>query len=424
MTEIRGLKAVHYNQEKIKDLTKVVCPPYDVITPQQQNAFYKASEHNFVRIYLGKDEPGDTEQNNKYTRSRTIYNEWLKDGILIEDGEPGIYYYKQEYKIMGEKHSRLGFIALMRIQDEKSSKIFPHENTHKSAKEDRLRLWLSLNSILSPIFVCFADRTKKVEKIFIKDVVNTPPQVNLVDDDGVRHILWKLTEPTLVQEIVGALADQQLFIADGHHRYEVAKEVQRVNKEKCAHYTGQEPFNFVLTYFTDIESRDLKIFPIHRIIRHLPTGLDFLEDLFRIDKLKTKEDMMILLAKAGKNEHAFGFYSQDGIKLLRLKNKAQIDQIITQGSSEYRRLDASILKCFILDRLGVKSEDIIYTHDMNRATAEVESGTADACFIMNPVKIQQLKEIALNGERMPPKTTYFYPKVLSGLTVYRLGEAQ
>lgn len=421
MTEIRPFQAVHFNREKIKDITKVVCPPYDVITPQQQNAFYKASEYNFVRIYLGKEDAGDNEHNNKYTRARKIYEEWLKTGILVEDDTPSIYYYKQEYKIMGEKHSRLGFIALMRIQDEKSSKIFPHENTHKNAKEDRLRLWQGLNSMLSPIFVCFADRTKKVEKTFIKEVVNNPPLVNIIDDDGVRHILWQLKVPELIQEVVGALSEQELFIADGHHRYEVAKENQRLEREKTAHFTGQEPFNFVLTYFTDIESRDLKIFPIHRIVRHLPQHLEFLEDIFRMDKLKSKEDLAILLAKAGKNEHAFGLYSQEGIKLLRLKNKAQIDHFITEGSPEYRRLDATILKYFIFDRLGVKSEDIIYTHDINRATAEVDSGKAEACFIMNPVKIQQLKDIALNGERMPPKTTYFYPKVLSGLTVYRMG---
>jgi len=245
--------------------------------------------------------------------------------------------------------------------------------------------------------------------------------VNIVDDDGVRHIMWRLTTPDLVKEIEDSLTDQQLFIADGHHRYEVAKEVQRLELEKNPHATGQEPFNFVLTYFTDIDSRDLKIFPIHRIVRHLPQKLEFLEDLFRIDKVKNKDDLPILLAKAGKNEHAFGLYSQDGSKLLRLKNKAQIDQIISEGSAEFRRLDATILKYFVLDRLGVKSEDIVYTPEMNVATAEVDSGKAEACFIMNPVKIQQLKEIALNGEKMPPKTTYFYPKVLSGLTVYRFG---
>ena len=160
---------------------------------------------------------------------------------------------------------------------------------------------------------------------------------------------------------------------------------------------------------------------MHRIVKKLPNQLDFLDEFFRRDKVRSKGDLTILLAKAGQNEHAFGLYTRGGIHLLRLKNKLLIDKYVTEGSKEFRRLDATILKYFILDRVNVSTEDIMYTKDIKEATSMVDEGLADACFIMNPVKIKQLKEIALNGERMPPKTTYFYPKVLSGLTVYKMG---
>jgi uncharacterized protein (DUF1015 family) len=254
----------------------------------------------------------------------------------------------------------------------------------------------------------------------VTQVAIVKPMFEATDDDGVKHMFWKLDDPKLVSQIVGSLANQALFIADGHHRYEVSCEIRRQKLSHIAKPTGDEPFNYVMTYFTNMDSKDLKIFPMHRIVKQLPGQLSFLEEYFRMDKIKTKAQFSILLAKAGQNEHAFGLYTKEGYTLLRLKNKALIDKTIKEGSPDYRRLDATILKYFVFDKLGVKSEDIIYTKDSIEVTTKVDEGIAEAGFLMNPVKIQQLKDVALNGERMPPKTTYFYPKVLSGLTTYRL----
>lgn len=420
MTQIKPFRSVVYNREKIKDLAKVVCPPYDVISPKQQDAYHNNHPANFIRIELGKERSKDDRTDNKYTRAKKTFDEWLKDGTFQEDDQPSIYFYKQEYKMVGQKHSRLGFIAAMKIQDEKDSKIFPHENTHAHAKEDRLKLLRAVKANLSSIFVCFSDQEKKVEAIFHKYVSATKPLADLIDDDGVRHIVWRLSDPAHIQVIVGALSEQHLFIADGHHRYEVAKEYRKSKLARSERSTGEEPFQYAMTYFTNINSRDLKIFPMHRIITKLGGSLDFLEDFFRVDKLKSKEDLVVMLTKAGQNEHAFGLYTKEGIKLLRLKNKLLIDKLVTEGSWDYRRLDATILKYFVLDRVGVKSESIVYTKDVNETFRMVDAKKAEASFVLNPVKIEQLKAIALNGERMPPKTTYFYPKVLSGLTVYRV----
>jgi uncharacterized protein (DUF1015 family) len=236
----------------------------------------------------------------------------------------------------------------------------------------------------------------------------------------VRHKLWRLDDPGLIREINAALEDRPLFIADGHHRYKVAMEYRNKRLSRMTRPTGQESFNYVMTYFTNMDSRDLKIFPMHRIVKRLSGSLDFLEEFFRIDKVKTKEELPILLARAGRNEHAFGLYTRDGVKLLRLKNRLLIDEHVQDGSAEYKSLDAVILKSFVFDRLGVHSGEILYTSDMEEVTGMVDEARADAGFLMNPVRIAPLRAIALNGEKMPPKTTYFYPKVLSGLTVYKM----
>ncbi len=420
MTHIKPFKAVHYNPARIDDFFKVVCPPYDVISKDQQNRLHNLSPFNFVNLELAKETPRDDDNNNKYTRAQKTYEDWLRDGVLIEDEKPSIYFYKQEYKVLGEKHSRYGFIALMRLQEDGDARIFPHENTHSAAKEDRLKLWSMLKSNLSSIFVCFSDSKKKVDHIFTKYVSPTKPLMDFMDEEKVRHILWKLEDPDQIHNIQAILEDQPLFIADGHHRYEVAQEYQRLRSRGKPKGGPEAPYDYVMTYFTNMDSNDLQIFPIHRIINKLPKSLDFLEEFFRVDKIKKKEDLAVLLAKSGKTECSIGVYSRDGMHLLRLKNRMLINQHIHEGSEDYRQLDATVLKYFILDRVGVSSDQIIYSKDVNEAMSMVDNSQAQISFVLNPVKVQQIKAIALNGERMPPKTTYFYPKVLSGLTVYKI----
>jgi uncharacterized protein (DUF1015 family) len=420
MPNIKPFQAVHYNIKKIKDWSKVVSPPYDVISADEQDYLHNLSPYNFTHIDFGKDLPKDDKAGNKYSRAKDIYADWLNKGVLVHDESPCIYFYKQDYKSMGQKHSRMGFIALMELGDEGESKVYPHEKTHAHAVEDRLKLCESLKSNLSCIFVCYSDKHKKVEKIFHKRMLSAEPMVDVTDADRVQHKLWRLDDADLMAEISGSLVDQPLFIADGHHRYKVATEYRQKRLARVANPTGQEPFNYVMTYFTNMDSRDLQIFPMHRIVKSLPKDISFLEEFFRMDRIKKKEDLPILLAKAGGTEHTFGLYTRDGVTLLRLKNRLLIDKYVTDGSKEYKSLDALILKSFIFDRVGINSDDIIYTRNLDDVMNAVNEARADAGFVMNPVKISQLRAIALNGERMPPKTTYFYPKVLSGLTVYKM----
>ncbi|NTV29376.1 MAG: DUF1015 domain-containing protein [Candidatus Omnitrophica bacterium] len=420
MSVIKPFRAYVYNPKKIGDMAKVVCPPYDVISPDQEVVLQKRSPYNFIHIMLAKADAKQTEDDKRYSKASATFRKWVEEQVLVQDDKPCIYYIKQEYKILGQKHSRMGFLAVMRIDDEKA-RVHPHEKTHAGAKEDRFRLWSALEAACSPIFVCFADRQKKVETIFNRKVLPTKPFVDVVDDGGVRNLVWRLNDPDLISDVVETFNDQNLFIADGHHRFEVSKRYREMMLEKHPDATGDEPWNYVMTYFTNIDSKDLQIFPIHRIVKSFTKDISFLENLFRIDPIKSKEDLVLMLAKAGRNEHAFGLYTKKGIQLLRLKNKAQINEHIKEGSADYRSLDSLILKAFVFDQLGIKSEDITYSNkDLDECFSYIDSGKADAAFILNPVKIEQLRAIALNGEKMPPKSTFFFPKALSGIGVYKL----
>lgn len=420
MSSIKPFKAICYSKDKVKDFEKVMSPPYDVISSEQQDYLHNLSPYNFTHIDFGKDKPSDDKDNNKYSRAEEFFADWLKKGVMAQDEKPGIYFYKQDYKIMGQLNTRLGFISLMELDKEGDTTIHPHENTHAKAVDDRLKLTKALNANLSCIFVCYSDRQKKVEKIFHKQIVSQKPFIDVTDADDVRHRLWRMTDPNLIEEINDSINGQNLFIADGHHRYRVSQEYRNFRASRKASGAANEPYNYVMTYFTNLDSKDLKIFPIYRIVKHIKKDMAFLEEYFRFDKVKSKEDLLILLARAGKNEHAFGLYTKDGVKLLRLKNKMLVNTVVKEGSADYKNLDATILKYFVFDKIGVASEDIVYTKDFKEATDMVDNGLAEASFILNPVPISQLKAIALNGERMPPKTTYFYPKVLSGLTVYKM----
>jgi len=282
MTQIKPFKGVYFNSEKVGDLSQVVCPPYDVISTEEQNEFHNKHPQNFIRVLLGIEKSRDNRYDNKYTRARKTFDDWLRKGILKEDNKSCIYFYRQEFMIRGEKHFRLGFISLMRLFDKNESKVLPHENTHFSAKEDRIRLWRNVKANLSSIFVGFSDKDKKVEKIFQSHVSTQEPFIDIKDQENTRHTMWRLEDTKLINEIKDTLDGQHLFIADGHHRYEVAQELKRTMLAKKKRVNGQEACNFIMTYFTNIDARNLCIFPIHRVIKKLKHKLDFLGDNFRI----------------------------------------------------------------------------------------------------------------------------------------------
>lgn len=423
MTQLKPFAATIYNQSKLKDFDRVFCPPYDVISAAEQEYYYQSHPYNFIRLILNQQLPDDNAAQNRYLRAQDTLTDWLKQEILIKDAQPAIYFYLQEYHILGEKKKRWGFIACLRLEDEGRKNIYPHEKTHLVHREDRLELLKNVKANLSPIFILFSDKEKNIVNISSRLLSEARPFINIVDKDNASHKLWRVTDERIIGKIISDTQDKSLFIADGHHRFEVAQEYRRLMVEEKGYTTGKEDFNYIMSYFTDLDSRDLLILSTHRIVKKFPKEPVLLEENFRMQKVKTREELGVLLAKAGLNEHAFGLYQKDKIFLLRLKSGSLIDKIIRDGSAEFRRLDVNILKYFIFNPLNIISEDLIFTNDAKLAMDKVDNGEAEAAFLLNPVRVAQLREIALAGERMPQKTTYFYPKVLSGLVVNRFEES-
>ena len=427
MTKINPFQAVIYNQEKIKDISKVVCPPYDVISPDKQRYYHELNPHNFLHILLGKDVPGE----DKYQRAGSYFRAWIKDKVLIKESKPAIYFYSQDYNIKGEKRTRLGFISLLGLGD-KSSEVFRHEHTRLEPKEDRLKLMKHVFANLSPIFVVFQDKKRIIQRIYQKYIKSSEPFILAVDDEKTVHKLWKLDAPEIIREMQGSLIQEDIFIADGHHRFEVAGTFRDEMKKKLGDkFTGEESFNYVLTYFTNTDPRGLSILPIHRFLK-LDSELDLesfktqLKEYFDVEEVKEKNRFFFLMEKGGRTEHLLGMYKDKKFWFLRLKNIKILDKLISDKPKEYRSLDVSILNAIVFKQIlgldAVGKDKLTYSNNAEELIREADSDRLNVVFFLNPVKIQQIIAVALTGERMPPKSTYFYPKVLSGLVINKFEE--
>lgn len=425
MTKIEPFRAVIYNQEKIKNISRVVCPPYDVISAAKQEYYHELDPYNFIRILLAKDNSKD----DKYERAGNYFRDWQKNQVLIQDRSPAIYFYSQQYNLKGEKKARFGFIALLYLGD-RNSGVYGHENTHLDAKEDRFKLMQQVKANLSPIFVVFSDKKRIISRIREKYIPNEKSFIDATDDEKTMHKIWRLDSPAALSNIKDSMFDENIFIADGHHRYEVACAYRDEMRKKLGAITGQENFNYILAYFTNLDPHGLTILPIHRLVK-LDAGLDVQNfklslnnEYFDVEEVKEKTRFFFLLNKAGEREHIIGMYKDKKYWFLRLKNIKILDKIISDKPREYRQLDVSILNYIVLKKilkLDLDDKKIItFSPNVEELIEQVDQDNNRAAFFLNPVKIQQIMAVALNGEKMPPKSTYFYPKVLSGLVINKL----
>lgn len=422
MTKVKPFKAFNYNQDKIKDLSKVVCPPYDIIPPERQEYLHNLNPYNFIHILLGKDTPGE----DKYKRAAGYFDAWIRDKILSQDEVPAIYVYAQDYKIKGENRSRLGFIALLRLPDKHAS-VFGHEHTSLAPKEDRLKLLKSTQANLSPIFVVFGDKRRIVSVMLKEHVSNKKAFIDIVDDEKNTHKVWRVSDPEILKKIQTCMEGENIFIADGHHRFEVASAYKDEMMQKTDKYGGEEDFNYTLAYFTNTDMHGLCILPVHRLVtlgRRIDTDnlILTLKEYFDLEEVKDKDKtrFFFLLEKAGRHEHVIGMYKDGRRWLVRLKNIKILDKVMGDRPLEFRQVDVAIFNQMVLNRLissGTEEADIVYTHNANDVLEAVDQNPASIGFLLNPAKIEQITAVALSGEKMPPKSTYFYPKVLSGLVV-------
>jgi len=436
VADIRPFHGVHYNQLLVDDLAAVICPPYDIITPQLQSELYHRSEYNFVRLEFGRELPQDTATDNKYTRSAATLEQWLKQSVLKVDETPAIYLHDHYFIYQGKEYRRRGIIVRVRLEEWDKMVVRPHEGTLVEPKGDRLSLLWALQTNTSSILALFEDQGQQVSSLLVAQGQGEPV-ISLSTVNGERHNIWAITEAEVVNQIRSSLAHQSLYIADGHHRYESALAYQRERRACSSTVSGDEAFNFVIMTLVDFVDPGLIILPPHRLIRgvskstlgglmaklklffeieELPLGVP--DAWQQVDGLLTGEANQVRVVLFGlTKEHLF---------LLRLRNFTAISQMMPYFHSElYKRLDVSIVDHVILEELlglsrGKEEAFLAYSYDKLDAVNKVLDQEYQLAFLLNPVKAEVVKAIADAGDRMPRKSTYFYPKLPSGLIFHRL----
>ncbi len=428
LAEIKGFRGILYNKDKIENISDVMAPPYDVIDEAMQDSLYEGNPYNVIRLILGKEYQSDDETCNKYIRASEYFRKWSEENILIQDEEPCIYVYDQEHKVGDKRVTRRGFIALLKIEEFGKGTVFPHEETMSEPKADRLNLIKACKANFSQIFSLYTDGENKISPL-LDQISCSSDKIQLVDDDGIVHKLYKSSESCLLEQISKAMIDKEVFIADGHHRYETALKY----RDEVRRIKGPGPYDYIMMMFVNIEDPGLTVLPFHRLIRNvdntkMSTFRESLKQFFDIQVLNSNiKEALGSMAKEGRKQPTFGMYLPDNsFSLLKLKEtELNLDELIPGDSSEVRKkLDVTLFHHIIIDRvLGMArdvktNEDIIsYTSEELKVVSSVESGEYDIGFLLNPTKISQVKSVARCGEKMPQKSTCFYPKLLTGLVM-------
>jgi uncharacterized protein (DUF1015 family) len=435
MAEIVPFKGILYNTQQIGDLAKVVTPPYDVISPKEQDNFYRSHPNNMVRLILGKTETNDTTENNPHTRAFRYFNQWINDGVLIRDDTPAFYLQSIEFKWNQRQYVRHGLTAAVRIEPFKKGIILPHEKTYSRVKSERLELMKACNINFDPIFALFPDKDNLLTQLN-QEILDQTPDIDFVDHLKQRHCLWRLTNTDLHSYITTSFTSEILFIADGHHRYETALSYRNWLIENNSPLKPNHPANFVLMYLSSMKDPGLIILPAHRLLKKvskemienaLIRGRNFFDILSFSFKTTTREKIQaefISRLHDRKNQNTIGLMHKDqsAFHLLTLK-QGVLDRFFKDTiPNALKKLDVTVLtKVIFMELLGfdqkrLDNEQLIgYSSQESNAIDKVVSREYDVVFLLNSTKIEQVHSVALNHLTMPRKSTYFYPKVISGL---------
>ncbi len=429
MAGIIPFRGYRYDPIKVGDITNVVAPPYDRVYPDVQGACYERSPHNVVRIIKGKEAPDDGEHESVYTRAREHLRKWIDQGVLVREADPALYAYHQTYTFAGDRLTRKGIIALGKLEPEK---VHAHEQTLKGPKEDRLRLMRATEANFGHIFMLYSDRERTADAAVAGAIDGRPPAVEATDADGNPHSVWPITDPEVIETVQSALADKDLYIADGHHRYETAVDYMRESQANGWRPAAPESFDVRMMTLFNIAEPGMSIRPIHRLVH----GIDdydpeaFLEQAgehFIVERYGSLEEM-VQAEELGRNHHTFGCATDEAFATLRLRDDVVLDDFVPGGwSSDYKSLDVSILHVGILDRLlGIDARaleeetNVTYTVDPQQGLAAVAVGDEQILFCLSPTSADELVRVADHGEKMPQKSTDFYPKLLTGLVLSRM----
>ncbi len=435
MARILPFRGYRYNVERIGSLGAVVSPPYDVIHDELRHELHLRHAHNVIRLTLGEDRPQDNAAENRYVRARQYFQEWAEIGVLFRESDPALYVYEQEYPWKrGERRVRTGLIGAVGLEEYGAGIIFPHERTLPGPKADRLRLMQALPVSLEQIFCFYLGPSGPIRNL-LWSTTQQHPVCDFADEASVRHRLWVVQDSEVIMGLVTAFRDRPLFIADGHHRYETALTFREEMRRIDAHGGPNQAYNFVMTTLISIEDEGLTVLPTHRLIRASGHGgpLEILEALkphFHLDERvlglsdRGIEKCLEEIAERGATAHVFGLYTGgDRVSLMTLTNPRLVQQMAEQDCSHAAQaLDVVILEQLVFRRLLhlEDAERITFTHDEDIALREVRSGRATAAFFLNPTPPAKIVEVVTAGERLPPKSTYFYPKLLSGLVFFKV----
>ena len=434
LMEIKPFKAFRFDEKAVGNAGNCIAPPFDVIDSTLQQKLYEKSEYNIVRITKGKTGPRDNEGNNQYTRAAQYFNEWIKNGVLKQDTADSIYAYVQDFELGDAKLRRLSFIALVKLE-EFGRKVRPHEKTLDEPKIDRLKLQRATRATFGLVYMLYEDKKKIADKIIEKTAAQKP-LIDFIDEQNVRHQIFAIANNKDIDVITNMMRDKSCIIADSHHRYETGLNYYKQTANPAAAYQ--------MTAFTNVCDEGLICLATHRLIgglrnfdfKKLIAGIrrDFEVTQLRFDsavsKTEAKQNMLAQMkAEHNSNKNAFGIYGRDGAFYVAvLKDKKTMDSTAPDMSSYWRLLDVSVLQKLLFEKmLGIDEKsvatknEIEYVQDLpdaiDESIARVDRGEKQVAFFMNPVTMEQLKKVTEAGERMPQKSTYFYPKVFTGLTI-------
>ena len=432
MVEVKPFRGITYNTKKFNNFDNLMSPPYDIISKMMQDQLYNNNDYNFVRLILGKKKQDDNEISNYYTRAKEFLEKWLSENILVGSEENSIYPYKINYELKNQKKIMNGFFILLKI-DKNYEKIRAHEKTLSKPKEDRLNLMRNCKANLEPIQLLYVDEKDEINKI-INDKINNPI-FQIKAYDSFYHTLWKLEDKKIIEHIEKILKNKILFIADGHHRYQTAINFANEMSGKYQNYNDDSPFNYRMVILVNMFDEGLSILPTHRLVKKdeidINKFLSKLGNYFEIIEKNITNDNIIKIEKKimsdilSQNKKQFVLYLKNKYYILTLKNLNLMDKVGDNHSKIWKSLDVSILQKLIFEEiLNINQENlenhVFYTRDLKEAIQFVNEEKYNFSFLMNPTKINELKAIAESGEHMPQKSTYFLPKMLSGLVMYKM----
>lgn len=431
MADVQPLRGIRYASEVVGDIAQVVTPPYDVISPEAQARYYQRNPHNIIRLELGLDQPGDNELNNRYTRAARTFAEWRKSGVVRQEEQPAYYVYQQRFRAQGRDYTRTSLIARVRIEPWDARVVLPHERTMSKPKSDRLNIIRATATNLSPIMSMYDDPQGRIRRLLSSYVEQA--EVQFSDEADEMHILHPVQDPQQIELIRDFFSERQLYIADGHHRYETALNYRNEILEQRKQLHPDDAANFVMMALIDLDDPGMVVEPTHRVLFNLaPEILNTLvperfADYFTVQQLPEQmqaKELLQKLEQAGNDTPSFIIHTAANNLLLSLNAAGKEQMATSQHSEAWNGLDVAVAHTLVLEALlGVTPADITagthlrYIHEAQDALNEVSQGTAQVALLLNATRVRQICEVSDADDLMPQKSTYFYPKLITGLVM-------